>query len=393
MIMEILFWAVLGLLFYTYIGYGLTIGLLVKVKSWLAASKESTPGLISDDEAPNCTLLIAAWNEIDILPAKAADIAQLTYPHGKLEVVFVTDGSDDGSEEWLRENTDFTVHHRPERKGKTAALNRVLPMIDSDVVVFTDANTMLHPQALERLVAPYADPTVGAVSGEKRVGVVDTDKAHGAGEGLYWRYESLLKRLDYQLHTVVGAAGELFSVRTRLYQAVPEDTILDDFMITLGIVERGFRVAYVPDAYALEAPSASLSDEMKRKNRICAGGFQSMVRLPGMLNMVRRPVAVFQYVSHRLLRWAVAPFLLPVLFLTNLWLAPESWMYAIILIAHVMFYVLAGAGWWMRNRSMQSGWVFTPLYFLMMNVSAWIGLWRFLRGKQSAAWIRARRAG
>lgn len=393
MIMEILFWAVLGLLFYTYIGYGLTIGLLVKVKSWLAASKESTPGFTSDDEVPSCTLLIAAWNERDILPAKVEDIAGLTYPEGKLEVVFVTDGSDDGSEEWLHSNTEFTVHHRPERKGKTAALNRVLPMIETDVVVFTDANTMLHPQALERLVAPYADPSVGAVSGEKRVGVVDTDKAHGAGEGLYWRYESLLKKLDYQLHTVVGAAGELFSVRTELYQAVPEDTILDDFMITLGIVERGLRVAYVADAYALEAPSASLADEMKRKNRICAGGFQSMLRLPGMLNVVRRPVAVFQYVSHRMLRWAVAPFLLPVLLFANLWLAPDSWFFAGVLLAHVTFYVMAAAGWWIRNRSTRSGWIFTPLYFVMMNVSAWIGLWRHLRGNQSAAWIRARRAG
>lgn len=391
--MEILFWSLLGLLFYTYLGYGVIVAAWVKLKS-RSGDGNSLQTLSSPrKDMPTCTLLIAAWNERSILAEKVRDIKSLTYPDGKLDVVFVTDGSDDGSDEWLRAHTDFTVYHRPERLGKTAALNRVLPFVTTEVVVFTDANTLLHPQALERLVAPYADPAVGAVSGEKRVGVVDTDKAHGAGEGLYWRYESRLKRLDYELHTVVGAAGELFSVRTDLYEHVPEDTILDDFMITLGIVERGYRVAYVPDAYALEAPSASLKDEMKRKNRICAGGFQSMMRLPGMLNVFKRPVAAFQYVSHRLLRWAVAPFLLPLLLMANAWLALFSWFYALILMGHVAFYVMAAAGWWIRNRSVKRGWLFTPLYFVMMNVSAWIGLWRYLRGNQSAAWIRARRAG
>ncbi len=403
--MEWLFWGSFSLIFYTYLGYGVLVALLIGLRfAWkgdcgradchLSASKACVhSGTQTPEELPEVTLVIASWNERSILPAKVRDIRGLTYPASKLRVAFVTDGSDDGSEAWLRTHTDFDVYHEDARRGKTAALNRVMPMIKSPIVVFTDANTHLHPEALERLVAPYADPSVGAVSGEKRVGLVDTDQAHGAGEGLYWKYESLLKKMDFRLHTVVGAAGELFSVRTELFEPVPEDTILDDFMITLGIVDRGYRTAYVADAWALEAPSASLADEWKRKTRICAGGFQSMRRLPGMLNIFRHPTATFQYVSHRMLRWAVAPFLLPIMLFANAWLAVSSPWYAGILLLHVAFYAAAFWGWTSRNSSKARKWLFTPLYFLMMNAAAWTGLWRHVRGNQSAAWIRARRAG
>ena len=403
--MEWLFWGSFGLVFYTYLGYGVVVALLIGLRyAWKGDCKQencalSAPDASSDfatqneDELPHVSLVIAAWNERSILADKVRDIEGLTYPAYKLHVAFVTDGSDDGSDAWLRSHTDYDVYHEDARRGKTAALNRVMPLVETPIVVFTDANTHLHPEALQRLVAPYQDSRVGAVSGEKRVGLVDTDKAHGAGEGLYWRYESLLKKMDFRLHTVVGAAGELFSVRTELFKAVPEDTILDDFMITLGIVDRGYRTAYVADAWALEAPSASLTDEWKRKTRICAGGFQSMLRLPGMLNVFRHPTATFQYVSHRLLRWAVAPFLLPIMFLANAFLAVTSLVYAVIFLVHVAFYAAAFWGWTSRNSSTARKWLFTPLYFLMMNAAAWTGLWRYVRGNQSAAWIRARRAG
>jgi len=403
--MEWLFWGSLSLIFYTYLGYGIVVAILIGLRNaWKATGKresvEVSASDITDDllkqkveDLPHVTLVIAAWNERSILGDKVEDIRRLTYPPGKLDVAFVTDGSDDGSESWLRSNTDFDVYHEEARLGKTAALNRVMLLIETPIVVFTDANTHLHPEAIQRLVAPYADPRVGAVSGEKRVGLFDTDKAHGAGEGLYWRYESFLKKMDFRLHTVVGAAGELFSVRTDLFQAVPEDTILDDFMITLGIVDRGYRTAYVADSWALEAPSASLADEWKRKTRICAGGFQSMLRLPGMLNVFRHPVATFQYVSHRLLRWAVAPFLLPLLLLSNAFLASSSIFYSVVLALHLSFYAAAAWGWASRNSGSARKWLFTPLYFLMMNAAAWTGLWRYVRGNQSAAWIRARRAG
>lgn len=386
---ELIFWGALAILFYTYLGYGLVIALWARAKESPCRREPS----LTEDELPTVTLLIAAYNEKDILADKAENIDALTYPADRLEIMFVTDGSSDGTPDWLRDHTNYTVLHSDARKGKTAALNRAMKQVESDIVVFTDANTFLHPEAITRLVQPYADSTVGAVSGEKRVGLKDTQKAHGAGEGLYWRYESTLKNLDYKVHTVVGAAGELFSVRRSLYQPVAEDAILDDFMITLGIVDRGYRVAYVKEAYALEAPSASLTEEMKRKVRICAGGFQSISRLKGLLNPFKQPVAWFQYVSHRVLRWAVAPFLLPLILVANLALVSQHPAYALIALGHILFYAVALYGWVTRDQDARKGWVFTPLYFVMMNVAAYMGLWRYVRGAQSAAWIRAKRAG
>ena len=162
------------------------------------------------------------------------------------------------------------------------------------------------------------DPNVGAVAGEKRISTEGSEAAAGAGEGLYWKYESFLKKLDTQLYSVVGAAGELFAVRTKLFGEVEKDTLLDDFMVSLRIAADGYRVIYEPDAYASERPSFSIQDEMKRKIRIASGGFQSITRLGFLWNIFKYGLLSFQYVSHRAMRWAVAPFCLPLIFLLNL---------------------------------------------------------------------------
>ncbi len=386
---EFIFWFCLSVLFYTYLGYGGVIWCWTRFKRLFSAP----PRLESNPSYPSVSLVIAAYNEKSILAQKIENCKALLYPKDLLEIVFVTDGSDDGSESFIRENSDFKVFHSPDRKGKTAALNRVVPQLENEILVFTDANTDLNQESIQRLVQPYSDPNIGAVSGEKRVGGIETDKAHGAGEGLYWKYESALKHMDAEVHTIVGAAGELFSVRRSLFPSVPEDTILDDFMITLGIVARGYRVGYVSDAFALEAPSASLMDEMGRKIRICAGGFQSIVRLPQMLNVFKHPTATFQYVSHRILRWTLAPFLLPILFVSNLIMANGSTFYSSVLGLHIGFYVLAGLGYLTRKKAIRSPWLFTPLYFLMMNLAAYLGLYKYLRGNQHAAWQKVKRAG
>ncbi|RSK42574.1 glycosyltransferase family 2 protein, partial [Hymenobacter rigui] len=189
---------------------------------------------------------------------------------------------------------------------KSLAENRAMLFVHTPFVVFTDCNTLLNPEAVRRLVRHYADPLVGAVSGEKRV--VRDGSAAGAGEGLYWRYESVLKRCDAAISSLMGAAGELVSFRTALFRPLEADTILDDFVQSMRIVAAGYRVVYEPGAYASEAPSGSLAEEMKRKMRICAGGWQAMTRLPGLLlRPWRQPVVTFLYASHRVLRWSLTP--------------------------------------------------------------------------------------
>ncbi len=245
---------------YTYVGYGILITLLVKIRSWLKLGRPLT----NDARyTPDVTLVVAAYNEMSCLPAKIKNSYELNYPADKLHLLFVTEGSNDGSTaylESLREGStrQIEVLGGPERTGKVAAMNRAMQHVNTPLVIFSDANTQLNTEAIRNLVRHFQDASVGAVAGEKRIEVLDSEAAAGSGEGLYWKYESYLKRKDAELHTVVGAAGELFAVRTSLYETVEPDTLLDDFIISLRIAGKGYRVQYEPEAYALERPSFSI---------------------------------------------------------------------------------------------------------------------------------------
>jgi cellulose synthase/poly-beta-1,6-N-acetylglucosamine synthase-like glycosyltransferase len=201
----------------------------------------------------------------------------------------------------------------------------------------------------------------------------------------------MLKRLDSELYTVVGAAGELFSVRTELYEPVGDDILLDDFIISLKVCMRGFRVQYEPEAYAMETPSSSLKEERKRKIRISAGAFQSMVILKGLLNIFRYPILSFQYISHRVLRWTLCPLLLPVLFIVNILLLiqTKSDFYGLFLAGQILFYLAAAAGWQLANRNVKSKLLYVPYYFLFLNISLYQGFMRYRKGQQSVLWDKA----
>ena len=185
---------------------------------------------------------------------------------------------------------------------------------------FQDANTLLNPSCVREIVKHYADPGVGGVAGEKKIITSERDKAAGAGEGIYWKYESLLKKLDSDLYSVVGAAGELFSVKTSLFHEAAEDTIIEDFVQSLQICMEGYVIRYEPNAFATETASASMREEQKRKIRIAAGAFQAMVILKGLFNVFRYPVLSFQFISHRILRWTLCPFACWYVFLSNAFL-------------------------------------------------------------------------
>jgi cellulose synthase/poly-beta-1,6-N-acetylglucosamine synthase-like glycosyltransferase len=236
------------------------------------------------------------------------------------------------------------------------------------------------------------------VTGEKRIELIGAEGAAGSGEGLYWRYESWLKRMDARLHTIVGAAGELFAIRTDLYEPVEPDTLLDDFVISLRIAGRGYRVEYEPEAYALERPAYSIAEEQKRKVRIAAGGFQAMQRLAHLLNLGRYGWLTFQYVSHRVLRWAVTPVCLPILLLINGLLVvltggtSAGWVWAVLLAGQVLFYTMAAIGYRLEQRQTRWKFTFVPFYFTFMNACVLAGFVRFSRGNLSGIWEKNRRA-
>ncbi|MGB3852572.1 MAG: glycosyltransferase family 2 protein [Tunicatimonas sp.] len=381
------FWICLLLVLYTYLGYGLLLYAITRLK------KPRTVCYHSESSLPEVTLIIAAYNEADFIAQKIKNSLELYYPDGRLRIWIVTDGSDDATPQIVEHIEGVEHFFQPERQGKIAAVNRVMPQVTTPVVVFTDANTLLNEGAVERLVRHFADETVGAVAGEKRVSSPDQDAASGAGEGFYWQYESALKRWDAQLYSVVGAAGELFAVRTDLFHEVPADTIIEDFYLTLSIARAGYRVAYEPNAYAVEGPSASVKEELKRKVRIAAGGIQAIVRLRGLLNPFRHGVLTFQYVSHRVLRWTIAPFALLGLLVSNAVLVWEPLpLFRLFFLAQTVFYTLAIVGWLLASQKVKIKVFFIPYYFCVMNYAVFAGIVRYLRGSQSVVWERAARA-
>lgn len=386
---AILFWICAALVVYTYLGYGIVLRLAVMLREALHPAREYP----RTDTLPEATLLIAAYNEQDVVAEKMANCRALRYPSGRLHIVWVTDGSTDETVARLTACPDATVLHDPRRGGKTAALNRALEHITTPIVLFTDANTMLNADAVTEIVRCFDDPKVGCVAGEKRVATAEHAGA-AATEGVYWLYESKLKEWDARLCTAVGAAGELFAVRRELFERLPEDTLLDDFVCSMRIAARGYRIAYCKTAYALETPSADMREEGKRKQRIAAGGLQAVWRLRRLLNPFRYGVLWFQYVSHRVLRWTVTPVALVALVPLNIALvwSAHPLLYGILLALQAAFWLAAGAGWLLARQGRQGGMLNVPYYFLFMNLNVFRGVWYLATRRSGGAWEKARRA-
>ncbi len=387
--LEIFFWAALLLCFYTYIGYGMFLWLLVRVKECF---RKPVPRVLPDD-LPPVTLLVAAYNEEAVVAEKMRNCLALDYPADKLTVMWVTDGSDDGTVARLSAYPGVVVHHRPERRGKAAAFNRGVPLVRTPLVVFTDANTMLNPEAIREIVRLFSDPSVGCVAGEKRVKEDGTGDAAGT-EGVYWRYESALKSLDWRLYSTVGAAGELFAVRTELFEALPEDTLLDDFVLSMRIAAKGRRIAYCPEATATEGASADMREEGKRKVRIAAGGLQAVGRLRSLLNPFRHGILTFQYVSHRVLRWTLTPLALVLLLPLNLLLVAlgAGTVYVVLLVLQALFWGAGLLGAWLSSHGVRNRLLYIPYYFLFMNLNVFRGAVYLARHRGTGLWEKARRA-
>ena len=374
-----LFWLCLAIVVYTYVGYGLILYLLVFIKRLAIKAKPLAD--ITDDCLPEVTLMVCAYNEEDIISEKMSNIHSLDYPADRLHLVWVTDGSTDNTNSILSAYPDVKIVFSPERRGKSAALKHGIKEVSTEIVMMTDANTMLNPGAVREIVRLMQNPKVGCVSGEKKVKAKSDSDEAAQGEGLYWKYESTLKRLDSELYSAMGAAGELCVIRRQLMTDIPDDTLLDDFVISMEIVRMGYKIAYTSKAFAMEYGSADLHEESKRKRRIAAGGLQSSWRLRSLMNPLRHPVVAFQFVSHRVLRWTITPVCLFALIPLNtiLVLSGEGIIYTIIWILQILFYASALAGMKISK------------YFVFMNLNVFRGM-AYLINNTSGTWEKAKRA-
>ena len=393
-LIALLFWLSLGGILYTYFGYPVLIFLLAKIIR--------KPGVDRDYE-PSVTLLIAAYNEEAVIEEKIRNSLAIQYPKELFQVVIVTDGSADKTPEIAKRyiNSGFEILHEPERRGKMAAINRALPQARGEIVVFSDANNYYPPDTILKLVQPFCNPAVGAVTGAKVIG--QGDGSLGASEGLYWKYESFIKKQESRAGSCTSAAGEVLAIRKNLYAPPPDHVINDDFYIAMQIVRKGFRLVYVPEAKSIERVSPSAQDEITRRTRINAGRFQA-ITMAGQILPFNRPVLVWQILSHKFLR-PMVPFFMIGAALFNLlavFFPPRAqgfWVLSrpystIFLVIQILFYARAWIGGKAGERGAQSKLVrlfYIPTFLTNSNYAALMGFIRFLRGSQSHLWERIQR--
>jgi|WetSurSiteA1Bulk_404760.scaffolds.fasta_scaffold00310_12 cellulose synthase/poly-beta-1,6-N-acetylglucosamine synthase-like glycosyltransferase len=391
MIVKIFFWIFLFIIFYTYVGYTLLLLLFTGMKKLLRRSDNRTSG----DHLPEVTLLVPAFNEGDCIASKISNSFDLNYPAEKLRFLWVIDGSTDQSAEILRPYSRIKVLYEKERRGKIHAMNRGMTVVDTPLVIFTDANTMLNRDAVLEMVRLFGDENTGCVTGEKRISRSGMQKAVDAGEGIYWQYESWIKKLESGTGSVMGAVGELFAIRTGLYSPVREDTLLDDFTISMQILQKGYRVGYTPKAWGTETASLNITEEIKRKTRIAAGGIQALTRMSGLLNPFRHGLVSLMFVSHKVLRWTLVPIGLPLIFLLNLCIVAftgHAPVYSVLLVIQCTFYLFILAGRMLHNVRLRTRVLFVPYYLFIMNYAVIKGFMQYITGQHTVNWQKVRRS-
>lgn len=389
-----LFWLCVSTILYTYAGYPLLLSLLARFRRKRPVDRSFTPVV---------TLLIAAYNEETAIAEKIENCLALDYPPDRLQILVAADGSDDRTPDIVRTyaRRGVELSYSPPRRGKMAAINRAMSQARGEIILFSDANNMYETHVLPILVAPFADPSVGAVTGAKSI--LQGDGALGESEGLYWKYESFLKKQETRLGCCTGVAGEILAIRRDLFEPPPASVINDDFYMAMRLVRRGFRIIYTPQARSWERVSLTAQDEITRRARIIAGRYQAITLAPKLLPL-KRPLIVWQVVSHKYCR-PLVPFAMAGALLMNLvaviylghsenlallHLAPPfNWIF---LLGQLLFYGLA----WLGNvQSTHRGAIgkvlYLPTFLVNSNLAAVIGLYRFLAGQQTPLWQRVQR--
>jgi poly-beta-1,6-N-acetyl-D-glucosamine synthase len=362
---SIVYWSSLGFVAYTYAGYPALISLAARLRP-----RPATRG----DATPTVTIVCAAHDEARAIDARLDNLLSLDYPRDRVQIIVVSDGSGDGTDDIVRRYADRGVEliRVEQPSGKPTALNRGVATARGDLVVFCDARQRIEPGALRALVAPFADPQVGAVSGELHM-------AGEQGPGVYWRYEKLIRAAEGRFDSVVGATGALYAIRRNLWRALPADTLLDDVYTPMQIALRGYRVLFEPEARVHDR-EATVANEFSRKARTLAGNYQILRQLPALLDP-RKNRLFWQFASHKLAR-LVCPFALVTLLGSNVILvatgAPGWPFYAATLAGQLLLYGAAAKRALSEDRA--GTLARTSYTFVALNAAAVEGLRRYLAG-------------
>jgi cellulose synthase/poly-beta-1,6-N-acetylglucosamine synthase-like glycosyltransferase len=376
---QILFWFSVGVIFYAYFGYPALLFIVSKIKRKHFAS--------DDEYSPSVCLFISAFNEEKVIRRKIENSLDLDYPKERLRILVASDGSTDRTAGIVADYEDLGVelYNSSVRQGKSAVINDVMKEIREDVVVFTDANSLFARDALGHLVRHFADERIGCVVGKLRYADRHMSSV-GRGEGVYWRYESRISMLESSLGSVLVANGSIFAIRRRLFCDIyPE--VANDFQLPIEIGSRGYAVIYEPKAQALERATIFWHEEFQRKVRIVLRGITGFSMLAGRFRGLR----LWQFFSHKLLRWMIGLFLVTA-FASNAVMYGSSRFYSVVFVLQALFYVLAFNGWRLRKAKRTRKVFYIPFYFTMVNFAAMTGVIRFFLGQRQSIWEKAESA-
>ena len=374
-----LFWVAAGLLVYTYLGYPLFMA------AWAGSRPRRTRR--RRRAAARISVIVVAHDEAARIQERLENLLTVDYPPDRFEIIVASDGSSDATASLASRYLPPRVRviEFPRRRGKSAVLNDVIPRAHGGIVVLADSRQRFDPGALKALTAPFADPGVGAVGGE----LLLLDAAHSGGIGrgvdFYWRYEKFIRRAESRSGSTVGVSGAIYALRRRLFRPIPAGTILDDVLIPMNVVRRGYRVVFEPRARAYDWVAASAQAEFRRKVRTIAGNFQLFIREPWLLNPWANPLWL-QTLSHKACR-LLSPLCLAAVFGSSLALMGAAF-YRALFVAQLLFYAAAGLGYATRGRGPRLLLLHVPCAFCLLNWATVVALLRFAQGRQRVTWQR-----
>lgn len=383
--MEWIFWLSFAGLFYIYIGYPVLIRGLAKLRpltrtKMLPAVPECDDGRVS--------VVLSSFNDAGHLELKLKDLISSSQAIWIGEILVGSDGSTDNTPEVISGINDPRVQLIPfeSRRGKPAVLNDLVARCRFPIVVLCDSRQLLSHDAIPHLLSNFADPRVGVVSGELVLKASDEETTAGKGIGAYWRYEKLIRRAEGRFRSVPGATGAIYAIRRKLFQPIPESTLLDDVVVPMQAIAQGALCVFERHAIAWDRPSDTLEKEATRKRRTIAGAAQLIVHHPQWLLPWRNPIW-FEYVSHKVMRLA-SPVLLVTCLTSHVALIHQP-VYFWLFIGHAFFYYSAFAGWFCQRLGQKSTLFGVQLMFFMLNATTVAALWDAARGKFRVTWQRA----
>ncbi len=384
-LLETVFWLAVFLILYTYVFYFFVLFFIAAIVPKKRKKNEKY--------FPSVSFVIAAYNEKKVIEAKIKNCISLKYPKSKIEFIFGSDHSIDGTnaiiKRFARTHAQIKLVPFKKREGKAGVINKIVPKAKGTVLLFSDANTIYHAESVRKMVSHFADPAVGGVCG-KLILVKPNKNVGGQGETLYWGYENRIKYLEGKIKTVFGATGGIYAIRKQFFQKLPKHktNISDDFLIPMKIVEKGFDVVYDKNAIAREYASLTMKDEFSRKVRIGAANLYALHKIKCLLNP-RRGFVAFGLWSHKIIRWLV-PFLMLLLVVLNVFLL-DNQFFLMFFIIQILFYLFACVGWLFDRKGIQYK-PFSILYYVVsINLALLVGYYKYITGTIQPMWARLER--